>query len=176
MKTPLKYHLGCGDIRLDGWVNVDARVSPAVDLVCDLADVSKLTGGAAAVYACHVLEHFGFNGITPSAGDALKGWVGLLAPLGACFISVPDLQKVGAAIAATDNPAAQFNFMKCIYGGCEYPQNRHFVGFTENLLCMLMEQCGLINVGRFPSFAEDTSRFNLHGCDVSLNLVGYRAP
>lgn len=172
MKTPLKYHLGCGGIRLDGWVNVDARISPAVDLVCDLADVSKLTGGAAAVYACHVLEHFGFNGVTPSAGGVLKGWVGLLAPLGACFISVPDLQRVGAAIAAADNPAVQFNFMKCIYGGCEYPQNRHFVGFTESLLRNLMESCGLVSVRRFDSFAEDTSRFVLHGCDVSLNLVG----
>jgi len=172
MKTPIRYHLGCGDIRLPDWINVDTRVSPAVDLVCDLADVSKLTGGAEAVYACHVLEHFGFNSVTPSAGDVLRGWVGLLASGGRCYISVPDLQKVGPAIAATDNPTEQFNFMKCIYGGCEYPQNRHFVGFTENLLCMLMEQCGLAYISRFESFAEDTSRFNLHGCDVSLNLVG----
>jgi predicted SAM-dependent methyltransferase len=176
MKKLPKYHLGCGDIRLADWINVDARPSPAVDIVCDLADVSQLGGNAGAVYACHVLEHFGFNGVHPSAVEVLRGWVGLLAPLGACFISVPDLQKVGAAIAATDNPAEQFNFMKCIYGGCEYPQNRHFVGFTEPLLRGVMEQVGLIGVTRFPSFAEDTSRFNLHGCDVSLNLVGYRAP
>lgn len=172
MKTPLRYHLGCGDIRLPDWINVDTRPGPAVDLICDLADVSQLPKGAEAVYACHVLEHFGFNGVTPSAGDVLRGWVGLLASGGRCYISVPDLQKVGPAIAATDNPTEQFNFMKCIYGGCEYPQNRHFVGFTENLLCMLMEQCSLTCISRFGSFAEDTSRFNLHGCDVSLNLVG----
>lgn len=172
----MKYHLGCGDIRLDGWINVDARPGPAVDLVCDLADVSQLPKGMDMVYACHVLEHFGFNGVAPSAGDVLRGWVGLLAPLGACFISVPDLQKVGAAIAETDSPGEQFNFMKCIYGGCEYPQNRHFVGFTGRLLCNLMTEVGLISVRRFESFAPDTSRFILHGCDVSLNLVGYRKP
>lgn len=174
MKTPIRYHLGCGDIRLPDWINVDARPGPAVDLICDLADVSQLPKGAGMVYACHVLEHFGFNGVTPSAGDVLRGWVDLLAPNGMCCISVPDLQRVGAAIAAAENPAVQFNFIKCIYGGCEYPQNRHFVGFTENLLRNLMESCGLVGVRRFNSFAADTSRFVLHGCDVSLNLVGMK--
>lgn len=172
MKTPLKYHLGCGDIHLDGWINVDARPGPAVDLVCDLADVSQLPNGASAVYACHVLEHFGFNGVTPSAGDVLAGWISLLKPGGECYISVPDLRRVGRAIAECEIGAHQFDFMKCIYGGCEYPQNRHFVGFTEDLLHMLMERCGLIDIGVFSSFAADTSRFILHSCDVSLNLVG----
>lgn len=168
----MKYHLGCGDIRLDGWVNVDARPSPAVDLVCDLADVSQLPKGAEAVYACHVLEHFGFNGVTPSAGDVLRGWVGLLAPGGKCYISVPDLQKIGAAIADARCLVEQCNFMKCIYGGCEYPQNRHFSGFTDNLLVHVMTAAGLGDIQWFDSFAEDTSRFVLHGCNVSLNLVG----
>lgn len=172
MKTPLKYHLGCGDIRLDGWINVDARPSPAVDLVCDLADVSQLPEGASAVYACHVLEHFGFNGVTPSAGAVLRGWVDLLAPGGKCYISVPNLQRVGLAISTTENTAEQFDFMKCIYGGCEYPQNRHFTGFTDRLLIRVMAACGLGDIRLFDSFAADTSRFVLHGCDVSLNLVG----
>jgi len=169
---PTKLHLGCGDIRLPDWINVDARPGPAVDLVCDLADVSALPHSASAVYACHVLEHFGFNGVQPSAGEVLAGWVRLLEPGGECFISVPDLQAVGEAIAGTEDINAQFNFMKCIYGGCEYPQNRHFVGFTASLLESLMRASGLKLIQHFDSFAEDTSRFVLHGCDVSLNLVG----
>lgn len=172
MNTPIRYHLGCGDIRLPDWINVDTRPGPAVDLICDLADVSQLPKGAGMVYACHVLEHFGFNGVTPSAGDVLRGWVDLLAPDGVCYISVPDLQKVGRAISETSDQGEQFNFMKCIYGGCEYPQNRHFIGFTEYLLAPLMRAAGLRNIRHFRSFAADTSRFILHGCDVSLNLMG----
>jgi len=176
MISALRYHLGCGDIRLPGWINVDARPGPAVDLVCDLSDVSSLQGGAEAVYACHVLEHFGFNGVSPAATNVLLGWCNLLAPNGECFISVPDLQKVGRAISETGDIGEQFNFMKCIYGGCEYPQNRHFIGFTEPLLRNMMARAGLCHIQPFESFAEDTSRFVLHGCNVSLNLVGYRCP
>jgi predicted SAM-dependent methyltransferase len=170
----MKYHLGCGDIRLEGWVNVDARYGPAVDIVCDLADVSGLPGNAEAVYACHVLEHFGFHGVKPAALDVLRGWVRLLGHGRFCYISVPDLQRVGVAIAATRDIRQQFDFMKCIYGGSEYPQNRHFIGFTELLLRQWMKDAGLVDVMPFEPFANDTSRFNLHGCDVSLNLKGVK--
>lgn len=170
----MKLHLGCGDIRLQGWVNVDARQTLAADAVCDLADLGPVcdANGASAVYACHVLEHFGFNGVVPGAGDVLAHWVSRLAPGGKCFISVPDLQRVGAAIARTDDDRAQWNFMKCIYGGCEYSQNRHFIGFTYRLLADCMRAAGLVSIEPFAPFADDTSKFVLHGCAVSLNLKG----
>lgn len=170
----MKLHLGCGDIRIDGWVGVDVRPGPAVDLVADIASVDNLPRGCEAVYACHVLEHFGFHGVQPAALDVLAGWVSLLKPGGTCYLSVPDLQRVGAAIAATDNLAVQFNFMKCLYGGCEYEQNRHFIGFTYQLLGHVMHLAGLVDMQTFESFADDTSRFVLHGCPVSLNLKGTR--
>ena len=170
----MKLHLGCGDIRLDGWLNVDVRADTRADVQCDLTDLSPVCGPgeATAVYACHVLEHFGFNGVSPSASDVLRHWVSRLASSGEIFISVPDLQRVGAAIAATQETYEQWCFMKCLYGGCEYPQNRHFVGFTRNLLFEQMTACGLVDVGEFEPFAEDTSKFVLHGCAVSLNLKG----
>jgi predicted SAM-dependent methyltransferase len=169
-----KLHLGCGDIRLDGWLNIDARPGPAVDAVCDLTDLAPVCGPseADAVYACHVLEHFGFGIVRPSAFDVLRHWVTRLRHGGECFISVPDLQRIGAAIARTDSPHEQYDFMRCLYGGCEYPQNRHFIGFTVPLLRSLMRDSGLVDIQTFDSFAADTSRFNLHGCDVSLNLKG----
>ena len=172
----MKLHLGCGDIRLTGWLNVDVRECAGGDVRCDLTDLSPVCGEgeADAVYACHVLEHFGFNGVTPRASDVLRHWVTRLRTGGECFISVPDLQKVGAAIAATDNAYEQWCFMKCIYGGCEYPQNRHFVGFTYQLLSAAMHEAGLTDVQPFAPFCDDTSRFVLHGCAVSLNLKGVK--
>lgn len=173
----MKLHLGCGDIRLTGWLNVDVRDCAGGDVKCDLTDLSPICGEgeASAIYACHVLEHFGFNGVTPRAADVLRHWVTRLKPGGECFISVPDLQKVGLAIATETNPGAHFNFMKCLYGGCEYPQNRHFIGFTRPLLEYWMQGAGLASFETFEPFADDTSRFVLHGCAVSLNLKGTRA-
>lgn len=170
----MKLHLGCGDIRLDGWVNVDARKTAAVDRVCDLTDLSGVCGEgeADAVYACHVLEHFGFNGVQPAAIDVLTHWVSRLRAGGQCFISVPDLQSVGLAISKTWDVHEQWNLMKCLYGGCEYPQNRHFIGFTCGTLAAHMRLAELDDICPFEPFADDTSKFVLHGCEVSLNLVG----
>lgn len=172
----MKLHLGCGDIRLTGWLNVDVRECKGGDVQCDLTDLSPVCGEgeATAIYACHVLEHFGFNGVTPRAADVLRHWVSRLEKGGEILISVPDLQKVGAAIAATDNSYEQWCFMKCIYGGCEYPQNRHFVGYTRQLLTEQMAVSGLTEIEPFVPFVDDTSRFVLHGCDVSLNLRGVK--
>lgn len=45
MSFELKYdrlHIGCGDYRLKGFVNVDARQTPATDIVHSCADLSFL--------------------------------------------------------------------------------------------------------------------------------------
>ena len=173
----MKLHLGCGAIRIPGWQGVDARPGPAVDLVCRLEAISDhfAPDSIDAIYACHVLEHFGFNGVQPSADAALTSWVNLLKPGGELFVSVPDLRQAARGILACETIHAQFNFMKLIYGGCEYPENRHFIGFTVELLCRLMNGAGLSGIRMFEPFAEDTSKFVLHGLPVSLNMVGTRA-
>lgn len=173
----MKLHLGCGDIRLDGWLNVDVRECAGGDVICDLVNLAPICGEgeADAVYACHVLEHFGFGCVYPSAQGVLEHWVSRLKPGGHCYLSVPDLRVVGAGLANASNPRVQYDLMRCLYGGCEYPQNRHFIGFTYALLQEMMQQAGLTDVFPFASFAPDTSRFNLHGYFVSLNLRGTRA-
>jgi predicted SAM-dependent methyltransferase len=172
--SAMKLHLGCGDIRLDGWHNIDVRRTPAVDSVCNLHDLSTVCGDgqADAVYACHVLEHFGFGVCQPTASQVLAHWVSRLRPGGTCFISVPDLKAVGLAIAHEQDGFRQYDFMRCLYGGCEYPTNRHFIGYTRDLLTAEMTFAGLRQIQTFEPFAFDTSRFVLHGCAVSLNLKG----
>lgn len=172
----MKLHLGCGDIRIDGWYGVDARRTKGADVVCRLEDVGQRfkAGSISAIYACHVLEHFGFNGVTPDMQTALDDWAALLKPGGELFISVPDLRQAARGILSADTLGAQFNFMKLLYGGCEYPENRHFIGFTAELLAHAMHNAGLRDVKTFEPFADDTSRFVLHGLPVSLNLRGVK--
>lgn len=172
----MKLHLGCGEIHLDGWTNIDCRHTPAADRVMDIAHLEPGAFGEPieAIYACHVLEHFGFACALPTAAEVMLRWARLLRPGGTLFISVPNLRAIGAAIASTDSPLVQWNFTKAIYGGCEYPTNRHFIGFTPELLAEMMRATGLQEIGPFEPFAEDTSKFVLHGVPISLNLKGRR--
>lgn len=54
----MKLHLGCGDVIREGYINIDARALPGVDMVLDLSE--KLPFGDNSVdeiYSHHLIEH-----------------------------------------------------------------------------------------------------------------------
>lgn len=53
---PVKLHVGAGDKRLEGWVNVDLKRLPGVDVVADVTQGLKFKN-VEAVFAEHFLEH-----------------------------------------------------------------------------------------------------------------------
>jgi len=53
---PRRLHVGAGNQRLEGWINVDIRPFPGVDLVADVTQGLGLTD-VDAVFAEHFLEH-----------------------------------------------------------------------------------------------------------------------
>lgn len=86
MATPLRLHIGSGNVRLPGWTNVDAQRLPGVDVVADVTRGLDLADAEAeAVFSEHFLEHLAVD-------DALRfllevyrvlaegGWVRLTTP------------------------------------------------------------------------------------------------
>lgn len=89
--SPLRLHLGCADVYLDGWINIDL-FDPryTLDLCWDLRrGIPFGDGSAEAVYSEHLFEHIGMDG-----GLVLmrEGWR-VLAPGGVMRITVPDLER-----------------------------------------------------------------------------------
>ena len=84
----LKLHLGCGKIRLDGWVNIDLE-TPQADLHWDIRRPLPFAAGAARlVYHEHVIEH-----ITVEEGArGLADWHRVLEPGGVLRVATPDLE------------------------------------------------------------------------------------
>lgn len=85
---PYRLHLGCGNIKIAGFCNVDALSTIAVDVIDDIRQLRRFPNDSASeIYACHVLEHFAHDEIQP----ILKRWLQILQPGGILRISVPDI-------------------------------------------------------------------------------------
>ena len=88
---PRRLHVGCGKLRFDGWVNIDARRSRAVDLVWDLrCGLPGEDGSAELIYSEHFLEHL----TTAQGVGFLCECRRVLCPGGIVRIAMPSLEFV----------------------------------------------------------------------------------
>jgi predicted SAM-dependent methyltransferase len=84
-----RLHVGCGSVRLDGWVNVDRFPSPAADFVYDVRYGMPLRE-LSYVYAEHFIEHLGYL----DAMKFLRDCRGALGVNGVLRLSTPNLDWV----------------------------------------------------------------------------------
>jgi predicted SAM-dependent methyltransferase len=169
-----KIHLGCGDVKLSNWINIDFNQTKSTDLVEDVSTLPSFSEESVdEIYACHVLEHFGLpeNFEIKPFNKVLKRWFDLLKPRGILYVSVPNLEAVLKGIVnSRNNISNSYDFLRSLFGGQNYKGNIHYCGFTEEYLSYHLKQTGFKNIEPFNSFSEDTSRFVLHGVKISLNL------
>ena len=86
----IKLHIGCGEVRLPGWINVD-QVTDAADVHHDMRHPLPLDAGSVDyIFNEHFLEH-----LKAADGVALlKEFLRVLKPGGVLRIAVPDLESL----------------------------------------------------------------------------------
>lgn len=139
----LKLHLGCGDVSLDGYINIDARYLPNVDKVENAQFLRSYSEGSVdVIYACAILEHFTrweYVGV-------LQRWNDLLRPGGILRISVPDFE------ALTNYYKKCGDIRKLIgmfYGGQDYKENFHHMCWDFNMLKEDLENVGFKDIHKY---------------------------
>lgn len=137
----MKLHLGCGFKKLDGFVNVDIRPETECDIIDDVATLKNFKEESAEmIYACHVLEHFNRKTYL----IVLKRWSEILKSGGMLRLSVPDLYKVSELHYTKKYTLKQL--MGFLYGGQNYSENFHYIGFDFDMLKEDLENLGFKNV------------------------------
>jgi predicted SAM-dependent methyltransferase len=82
----LRIHLGCGDDRLPGFVNIDYRPTPAVDVAMDLSLPPLADGSVSLAFSNAFFEHL----YRPARAPHLRRIRQALAPGGAlCYMGIP---------------------------------------------------------------------------------------
>ena len=92
--TLIKINLGCCDLPLEGWINIDESTSPHIkaDLVANALDLSAhfKPESVDEIYAGHLLEHL----YPDQANSAILHWKSLLKPGGKLGIVTPDFKYI----------------------------------------------------------------------------------
>ena len=145
-----RLHLGCGNIRLPGFCNVDILATPSVDLISDISKLNNIIDNSIElIYACHVLEHFSHA----ETVRVLRRWFEVLAPGGAIRISVPDIDRIVKIYV--DNWAhfqtpGNSPWIGLLYGGQGDPYDFHKTGFNFCWMRHLLDGIGYETIAEYP--------------------------
>ena len=133
---PIKLHLGCGNIILPGWTNIDIIDRHGVDIVDDITKLTKIHDSSCSIiYACHVLEHISRHNIV----QTLSLWNRKLQKNGIIRLSVPDFDKVIQIYLKNKNITEITGFVN---GGQKKFYDSHLMIFNIQVLEKLLIQSG----------------------------------
>ncbi|MBS0152403.1 MAG: glycosyltransferase [Nitrospira sp.] len=140
----LKLHLGCGEVYLPGYVNVDfpptqhsvQRQSKA-DLFADLSQLHYSPGTVDEIRLHHVFEHFE----RPVALRLLIDWYGWLREGGQLIIETPDFHRCVQAYLSSSDLNDQMKIVRHLFGSHEAGWAVHYDGwyrerFTHTLTAL----------------------------------------
>lgn len=137
----IRLNVGCGHIPLDGYLNIDGRELPGIDIVCDANSIPFENGSIKEILSAHLVEHFSCN-ILKSV--ILPHWFNLLETGGTLVTVAPDggamLEAVNAGTMSYDD------FREVLFGGQEYDNDFHYNMLTVDSFSALLNHVGFSDV------------------------------
>lgn len=137
----LKLNLGCGHVPLVGYVNVDRRDLPGVDIIADAGNIPVAPDSVQEIASFHLLEHFSEEELRRRL---LPYWRTLLVPGGRFRAVVPDGEAMLASMASKAYPFEEFR--EVVFGAQDYDGDFHHNLFTPDSLRRLIEEAGFRDV------------------------------
>jgi predicted SAM-dependent methyltransferase len=150
----LRVHLGCGDDRLPGFVNIDYRPTAAVDVAMDLSLPQLADGSVSLAFSNAFFEHL----YRPARGPHLRRIRQALAPDGACcYMGIPYFPNIARLYVERGAGTASevfdlFNVYRYTHGDPE-GQASWWLGQLHKSLFDEDELGGLLREAGFTSFA-----------------------
>lgn len=138
----IKLHLGCGHIRLPGYVNIDIMPAKAADLVADLRALPYPDSSVDVVYSCAAIEHLGRREWI----GALREWSRILRPGAVLRLSTSDFEAV---IARYHERGDLEELLGLLIGGQKDEYDWHGMIFDFATLRRGLHDTGFANVRRY---------------------------
>ncbi len=134
---PLRLHLGCGEQRIKGYVNIDWRKTKATDLVCNILKIPYPDATVDVIETYHVIEHLPRHELP----KALKEWFRAMAPGAMLIIECPDFDK-----AVKEYLGGNEKRIDNIFGLQRFPGDTHLFGYNFKRLKKILKEAGFKDV------------------------------
>jgi len=154
-----KVNLGCGQSRLDDYLNVDSRKVPGVDIVANLDDLPFNSQSVSEIYSNHVLDRFTHERL---CGKLLPYWRDLLRPSGTFRAIVPDTQATIAALG--DGELSFADFRDAMLGTQDSASNIRYNLFSPESLTQILRDAGFKNIELVATGRRNEKGFEFEIC------------
>lgn len=141
----MKLHLGCGRRYIPGFVHVDAKPAPHVDIVGPVEHLPLHDASASLIYASHLLEHFDRH----TYKAVLAEWFRVLKPEGMLRLAVPDFAACAAIYYESGLADGLSGLIGLIVGGQRDFYDYHKMIFDEDFLRRDLLEIGFREVRRW---------------------------
>jgi len=166
----IKLHLGCGNRRKDGYINVDVFPGQNVDEVFSIDSIPYDDNSVTAIYSEHVLEHLPFN----RTEKAIKEFYRVLKEGAELHLKIPDLEQCCKQYVASAGDAFKRWWYKCTIYGIQQSQagepdeaQIHKSGFSKDEIKIVLERNGfkvtyIENYDGFKTPSVEVKALKLH--------------
>jgi predicted SAM-dependent methyltransferase len=150
----MKLHVGCGNVILPGWTNLDIEKLPDVDIIDDITTLTKIPDNSCEIiYASHVLEHVGRNEFE----DVIRTWNKKLKKNGTLRIAVPDFEKI---ITWYQKTKQIIDIVGLVSGGQKTKYDYHKMIYDKKSLTEILLKMGFQDIREWDWRQTDHSKFD----------------
>lgn len=135
--VPMAIELGGGETphrRREGFLNIDFRNIPGVDVVADVKALPFRSNSMTQVYCCNIAEHFCRAEFT----SLFKEWWRIICVGGWIDVIVPDIENVLDSWREMPFPRV----LDALYGAQKFEGDFHYNGFTVTTLTHALRKVG----------------------------------
>ena len=171
----MKLHLGCGNLYLDDYINVDIQ-SEIADLKLNITGLNVINNNKVSeIYMSHVLEHFKRNEVLNFLTECNR----VLKIGGILRVAVPDFDQVVKVYNKNKNIV---EIVGLLNGGQKNDYDIHFLNYNFEILKEILEFIGFHEIKRYDSLEflkekDDYSKAFIPHMDfdngelMSLNII-----